>query len=157
MSSGIYSNGTPQVMSFIIGYMPFSYSLFDISGAVAHLFRAASGCVLRIKAELWEFYGRGGFLIYLNVVETSVDYRVFSRLPPMSISVLITQQLLELRSSPQHVLLKLMFVQVKVAPHAHSPLVYPKPASVSKSHFPPSLLWSCRLVDEIGYGGFAPK
>jgi hypothetical protein len=72
----------------------------------------------------------------VNVVESSVDYRLSSRLSPMSISVLITQQLLELRGSPQQVLLKLLFVQVKVAPHAHSPLVYLKPASVSKSHFP---------------------
>jgi hypothetical protein len=101
MSSRIYLNGTPQVMGFIIGCVPFSYSLSDISGAVAHLFRAASGCVLRIKAELWELYGRGDFLIYLNVVEASVDYRLSSRLSPMSISVLITQQLLELRSSLQ--------------------------------------------------------
>jgi hypothetical protein len=90
-------------------------------------------------------------------VEASVDYRLSSRLSPMSISVLITQQLLELRSSLQQVLLKPLFVQVKAAPHAHSPLVYPKPASVSKSHFSPSLLWSFPLVNEIGYGEFAPR
>jgi hypothetical protein len=75
MSSGIYLNATLQVMGFITGCVPFSYSLSDISTAMAHLFRVASGCVLRIKVELWEFLGCGGFLIYLNVVETSVDYR----------------------------------------------------------------------------------
>jgi hypothetical protein len=61
MSSGIYLNGTPQVMGFIIGCVPFSCSLSGISAAMAHLFLAASGCILRIKAELWEFLGCGGF------------------------------------------------------------------------------------------------
>jgi hypothetical protein len=89
MSSEIYLNGTPQVMGIIIGCVPFSYSLSDISAARAHLFSAASGCALRIKAELWEFLGCEGFPIYLNVVEASVDYRFFSRLSPMNFSVLI--------------------------------------------------------------------
>jgi hypothetical protein len=52
MSPGIYLNGTPQVTGFIIGCVPFSCSLSGFSAAMAHLFRAASGCVLIIKAEL---------------------------------------------------------------------------------------------------------
>jgi hypothetical protein len=52
MSPEIYLNETPQVTGFIIGCVPFSCSLSGISAAMAHLFRAASGCVLIIKAEL---------------------------------------------------------------------------------------------------------
>jgi hypothetical protein len=50
MSSGIYLNGTTQVMGFIIRGVLSSFSLSDISGAMAHLFRVASGCILWIKA-----------------------------------------------------------------------------------------------------------
>jgi hypothetical protein len=89
MSSGIYLNGTPQVTGFIIGCVPFSCSLSGISAAMAHLFRAASGCVLIIKADYESSWGAGVSLIYLNVVEASVDYRFFSRLSPISISALI--------------------------------------------------------------------